>query len=185
MMLSMSAGELRDRRKHLRSEYGFTEAEQRFIGRQKPNFFLYDKTGPDVGIEAVSGILKEKFGFNKELVRTLVLKNPQILGKSRGQINFIFEWLKDKKQIDETTTMQKIFEVPALMNVDIPVKAKEVDEMFEIYHGISPEEVKSIFLDFPYLYCCPSRKLQVFLGEFRKYRFTKDQILNLVSENYF
>ena len=71
--------------------------------------------------------------------------------------------------------------MPALLSVDIAVKAREVDELFHIYHGISSEEVKSIFLDFPYLYCCPSRKLQVFLAEFRKYRFTKDQIINLVS----
>ena len=33
MMLAMKADELRERRRHLRKEYGFTEAEQRFIGR--------------------------------------------------------------------------------------------------------------------------------------------------------
>lgn len=110
-----------------------------------------------------------------------MLKNPSILGKSKGQINFFFEYMNRNKQIDETTTMQKVFEVPALLNVDIAVKSKEVDELFRVYHDISPAEVKSIFLDFPYLYCCPSRKLQLFLAEFRKYRMTKEQIINLVS----
>ena len=137
-----------------------------------------------MGIEAVSSLLKDKYGFNNELVRTLVLKNPAILGKSKGQINFFFEWMRRNKQIDATTTMQKVFEVPSLLNVDIAVKAKEVDELFEIYHGMTPADVKSIFLDFPYLYCCPSRKLQLFLSEFRKYRFSKDQILNIVSRKF-
>ena len=67
--------------------------------------------------------------------------------------------MKRNKQIDEQTVMKKVFEVPALLNVDIAVKSKEVDELFSIYHDIGPEDVKSIFLDFPYLYCCPSRKL--------------------------
>jgi len=39
----MSPDDLRERRKHLRKEYGFTEEEQRYIARQKPNFLLYDK----------------------------------------------------------------------------------------------------------------------------------------------
>lgn len=113
----------------------------------------------------------------------MVLKNPSILGKSKGQINFFFEYMNRNKQIDETTTMQKVFEVPALLNVDIAVKSKEVDELFRVYHDISPAEVKSIFLDFPYLYCCPSRKLQLFLAEFRKYRMTKEQIINLTRNS--
>lgn len=180
VMLKMSREQLHNRRRYLQYEHGFTEEEQRYIGRQKPNFFLYDMND-QTGIKAISSLLKEEYGFKKELIRTLVLKSPTILGKTKSQIKFFFNYMKQTKEIDEITTMQKIFEVPALLNVDIASKSSEVDELFDVYHKITPEEVKDIFLDFPYLYCCPSQKLQTFLAEFRKYGFTKDQILNIVS----
>lgn len=77
--------------------------------------------------------------------------------------------------------MQMLFEVPILLSNDLQVQAKEIDQLFKVYHDIEPMEVVSIFKKFPYLYCCPPRKIQLFLAHFRKYRFTKDQILNIVS----
>jgi len=109
----------------------------------------------------------------------LVLKNPTVLSKTKGQINFFFDYFNRNKQIDEKTLMKLVFEVPVLLNVDIALKAKEIEELFKVYHQMTSEDVKSIFLDFPYLYCCPSHKIQKFLAEFRKYRLTKEQILNL------
>lgn len=50
VMLKMSSDELRERRRFLRTEFGFSEEEQRFIGRQKPNFFMYDEGSADIGI---------------------------------------------------------------------------------------------------------------------------------------
>jgi hypothetical protein len=70
--------------------------------------------------------------------------------------------------------MNKVFDVPALLSIDLGAKVKEVEELFEVYHEIKPEQVTEIFLAFPYLYCCPSRRLQLFLAQFRKYRMTKD-----------
>jgi hypothetical protein len=53
--------------------------------------------------------------------------------------------------------------------------------IFRLYHGINEQEVTEIFKSFPYLYLCEQTKLQKFLGEFRKYRMTKEQIIRLVS----
>ena len=80
--------------------------------------------------------------------------------------------------------MKLVFEVPILLSTEIGVKAKEVEELFQIYHKISEHEVTEIFKSFPYLYCCPSTKLQAFLAQFRKYRLSKEQILNLVRIIY-
>ena len=55
--------------------------------------------------------------------------------------------------------MEKVFDVPALLSIDLGAKVKEVEEMFMIYHEITPEQVTEIFLAFPYLYCCPTRKI--------------------------
>jgi hypothetical protein len=38
-----------------------------------------------------------------------------------------------------------------------------------------------IFKHFPYLFCCDSVKMRILLAQFRKYRFTNQQILELVS----
>lgn len=57
------------------------------------------------------------------------------------------------------TTMKLVFEIPILLNTDIAVKSKEIEELFRVYHEITPAEVTNIFLDFPYLYCCQTVKI--------------------------
>jgi hypothetical protein len=39
-----------------------------------------------------------------------------------------------------------------------------------------------IFRHFPYLFCCDTIKMRVLLAQFRKYRFSNEQILHLVSQ---
>jgi len=180
MMLKMPADALADRRSHLKREYGFTIEEQRYIARQKPNFLLYDKDSTR-GIAALTALLVGKYDFSQEIVRTLVLKYPTVLGKTTGQLEYFFDSLNGKQKIDHVTAMRLVFEVPILLNVDVVSKAKEIEELFQVYHKISAEEVTEIFKVFPYLYCCPSEKIQVFLAHFRKYKLTKQQILDLVS----
>jgi len=111
-------------------------------------------------------------GFGKELVRTLVLKFPQVLGTSTGHIRAFFHYMKSNKNIEFVETMKYVFEVPILLTTDVPVKSREIEEMFYLYHKIEAEEVTEVFKAFPYLYCCPTVKIQKFMGEFKKYRFT-------------
>jgi hypothetical protein len=49
-----------------------------------------------------------------------------------------------------------------------------------LYHKIEEKEVIDIFRAFPYLFCCDIDKIKKFMGEFRKYKFTKEQILKVV-----
>ena len=37
----------------------------------------------------------------------------------------------------------------------------------------------TIFKAFPYILCVDTEKIQKFLGEFKKYKFTKDQVVNV------
>lgn len=179
-ILKTTPDDLRLRREHLQKEYGFSIEEQRYITRQKPNFIMYNQHA-NKGMESLSNLLVGKYGFSKELVRTLVLKYPKVLGQSDKHITTFFEYMKNQKGIDEMTTMKLVFEIPILLNTDIAVKSKEIEELFRVYHEITPAEVTNIFLDFPYLYCCQTVKIQRFMAEFRKYRFSKEQILDLVS----
>lgn len=67
--------------------------------------------------------------------------------------------MKTNKGISEYDTMKMIFDVPILLNTDIMVKSNEINELFRVYHDISAKQVTEIFKSFPYLYCCPSRKV--------------------------
>ena len=53
--------------------------------------------------------------------------------------------------------------------------------MFKLYNKIEPEAVMEMFKGFPYLFCCDMIKLRKFLAEFKKYKMTEAQIVNLVS----
>lgn len=114
---------------------------------------MYDKE-PKKGIEALSKIFVDKYGMSKELVKTLILKYPRVLNLSDGAIVNFFDYLKANKNIDELTAMKLVFDVPLLLSTDVPKQAKEIEELFQVYHGISADEVTQIFLAFPYLYCC-------------------------------
>ncbi len=48
---------------------------------------------------------------------------------------------------------------------------------------MSQAEVNEIFFDFPYLYLCEINKVQKFMGEFRKYRLTKEQVIRVSKES--
>jgi hypothetical protein len=55
--------------------------------------------------------------------------------------------------------------------------------LFNLYHQVSQAEVNEIFRSFPYLYLCEINKIQKFMGEFRKYRFTKEQVIKVSKES--
>lgn len=40
-----------------------------------------------------------------------------------------------------------------------------------------------IFREFPYLFCCDMKKMRLFMGEFRKYKFSKRQILQICKKS--
>ena len=101
---------------------------------------MYDKE-PNKGIDALSKLFVEKYGMSKELVKTLVLKYPRVLNLSDGAIKNLFDYLKTSKNIDELTAMKLVFDVPLLLNTDVPNQAKEIEELFQVYHGISADEV--------------------------------------------
>lgn len=68
-----------------------------------------------------------------------------------------------------------------MISLDLDKKVKEILFIFNLYHKITEKDVIDIFRSFPYLFCCEPIKIQRFMGEFRKYRFSKDQIINLLK----
>ena len=123
----------------------------------------------------------KKYGFDMELVRTLVVKYPFILSKSEEHLESVFSAL-EKQGVSRMESIKLIFECPKLVSVDLEKSITETFTLFELYHKIKQQEVMDIFRQFPYLFCCDLTKMRILLAQFRKYRFTNDQILHLVSE---
>jgi hypothetical protein len=60
---------------------------------------------------------------------------------------------------------------------------KEITFLMNLYMGLTEKEVMSIFKDFPYLFCCEQDKVRRFMGEFKKYRFTKPQLIKVLKQS--
>ena len=48
----------------------------------------------------MASVLKDKYGFSTELVKTLVLKHPPILGRTSRQLEYFFDWMSHNRKID-------------------------------------------------------------------------------------
>jgi hypothetical protein len=163
----------------LKKEFGFIKEEIRFVVRHKPSFLLWQET-QKTGMNTLRDFFVKKYGFDMELVHTLVVKYPFILSKTQDQLDNVFSTL-EKQGVSHLESIKLIFECPKLVSVDLEKSISETLSLFELYHKIKQQEVMDIFRHFPYLFCCDTVKMRTLLSQFRKYRFTNDQILNLVS----
>ena len=91
----MVTGQLSERKKWLKEEFGFTHVELQFIAKHKSKFYYYDENGTK-GIVALKRFFIEKLGYDAELLRTLVVKYPVILSKEIESIEKTFEILKNE-----------------------------------------------------------------------------------------
>ena len=82
-------------------------------------------------------------------------------------------------KIEKDEAMKLMIEVPKIASQDISKKLTEAHFLFELYNKFTMEETVKIFRAFPYLVCVDHRKLTLFNGEFKKYKMTKEQILNV------
>ena len=69
--------------------------------------------------------------------------------------------------------MNYLLEFPRIVSQNIREKLKEQIFMFNLYMEIGLKDYFKIFKAFPYILCVDNSKLQKFLGEFKKYKFTK------------
>jgi len=105
----------------------------------------------------------KKYGFDMELVRTLVVKYPFILSKSEEHLEAVFNIL-EKQGVSRLESIKLIFECPKLISVDLEKSIPETLGLFELYHKIKQEEVMDIFRHFPYLFCCDTIKMRNLLA---------------------
>lgn len=97
--------------------FGFKKQEINFVVKHKPTFLFWEKDLTQ-GIAMLETLFVKKYGFDIELVRTLVVKYPYILSKSQEHLEGVFSALQ-QHGIEKTEAIQLIFECPKLLSVNL------------------------------------------------------------------
>ena len=180
-LLDMTPAEIRQLEHETHKRFGLTKTEISFIMKHKPTFLFWQEDR-EAGIANLVELLVDKYGFNLETVKTLVVKYPAVLSKSPAQIEKIFKLLEDQG-IQKFDALKYIFECPRLISVNLEEQMKQTFLLFDLYHKIEAERVMEVFKHFPYLFCCDTHKMRLFMAQFRKYRFSQDQIINVCAHS--
>jgi hypothetical protein len=167
------------REQELMENYGFTAPEMHHIIKNKPTFVLYeeDYKEKNTGIIMLKELLCDEMGFSLDTVKTLIVKYPFVIGKTKADMQKYFQILATY-HTSKKDAMDFLLKCPKLLSIDLEANLKEIIFMFELYHQMSELETLKIFRAFPFLACSNERKLQRYLGEFRKYKLTPKQISN-------
>ena len=111
--------------------------EINFIMKYKPSFILMEKNKE--GVHALHNFFVKEKGFEIEVLRTLIVKYPFILGKTPEHLTEYFN-LMSQHGLSETEAMSALLECPKLISRDnLSKDMKEIFFMFNLYHGIKEQ----------------------------------------------
>ena len=170
----MRNSEIDERESKLIEEYGFVQSEIKFIMKHKSSLILDQDDASKLnarGLNVLRVFFCDKYHFDMDLVRGLIVKYPFILSKTESSIEKVFTTLNEYG-FSNQEAMKYIYECPKLISVNLDANIKEAIFLFDIYHKMDQDQVFEIFRAFPYLFCVESFKLKRFLGEFKKYKLT-------------
>lgn len=107
------------------STYGFLKEEVNFVMRYNPKFILFEQTA-DTGIKNLQSFFVDKLGFQLETVRTLVVRYPYVLSKTRAELEHFFTVMKGQG-LNEEEAMKALLECPKLVSKkDLEKQIKEI-----------------------------------------------------------
>ena len=79
--------------------------------------------------------------------------------------------------------MDLMVQVPKLISQNLDQKFKDFIFLFNLYHKIEQKNFLKIYINFPYMMCQDTAKIQRFLGEFKKYKLTQQQVMKLCGHS--
>lgn len=85
--------------------------------------------------------------------------------------------------IGQAEAVELVLECPELVSVNLAERLREAHFLFELYCGFAIQDTIRIFRAFPFMACVDHRKLTLFCGEFKKFRFSKEQIITLCDKS--
>ncbi len=104
--------------------------------RYKPTFILFEQEGENTGIKMVKKFFVDEKRFDMDALRTLVVKYPYILGKTRNDIDSFFN-LMNRLGLNEVEAMKALLECPKLISKNLEKQIKEITFLFNLYHGFT------------------------------------------------
>lgn len=61
--------------------------------------------------------------------------------------------------LTEDEAMKQLLDCPKLVNPNLEKQVKEINFLFNLYHGMTEAQVAEIFKGFSYLWCCDLKKI--------------------------
>ena len=114
----------KQRLEKLREEYGFTKFELKFVRQRKPTLFYYEDDGK-VGFGALEKLFIHELGYDKELLKTLVIKYPAILSKEIDHIKNVLTIIEAEGSTKQEA-VKLVFECPKLLSGDLASNIKTI-----------------------------------------------------------
>jgi len=125
--------------------------------------------------------VKEK-GFTLDQVRTLSVRYPPILGKTREDFDEYFGIMKGCK-LDEKEAFYYLLEIPKLISKDLKANIKGINFYFYLYFRFKEDIVVSMFKEFPYIFCLNPEKILEHIKELKKYEFNDEETLHIIKKS--
>lgn len=86
--------------------------------KKKPSFILFEKEEANVGLKMLWRFFVEERKFDIDVLRTLIMKYPSILGKKEEQLSSYFTLLSEHN-VGEDDAMKYLLECPRLISFDL------------------------------------------------------------------
>lgn len=113
----MSMDELKELELQVGEKYGFRPEEIKTIMKHKPTFLFYEDDNQK-GMKALENYFVKTYGYDYELVKTIVVKYPHILSKTTEELDSTFNALAENG-VDRNEAIKLIFECPKLLSVQL------------------------------------------------------------------
>ena len=81
----------------------------------------------------IKKLICDEYGFSSETMKTLVVKYPAVLSKTKDEMTHFFTVL-EKYKIGKEDAMSYLLDYPKIISVDIEKVLKEIVFLFELYH---------------------------------------------------
>jgi hypothetical protein len=190
VMYDVPLSDLQEIRKIIIRRYGFTQEEINSVLKYHPALLVNHMTHLQKvqsedelkGLKSLEKVFCREYNQSREFVRKLVIRYPFVLGKTRAELRGTLESIIELG-LSEKETIDMVQQCPQLFSTKVSRRVEETVFLFDLYHQMSRDQVIEIFRNFPFLMQVASVNLKRFLGQFKKYRYSHEQIMNLVSRN--
>ncbi len=80
----------------------------------------------------------EEKGFDIDALRTLIVKYPYVLGKTRNDVEEYFTMMQ-RLGLNDDEAMRSLLECPKLISKNLEKQIKEINFLFNLYHGMTEQ----------------------------------------------